>query len=263
MLKCLGVLAVLLAVIQAPLPIPGKASDNPARAGGTVDHPRENQGSTAPPLAPVAHTASSERNQQQTKPELADPYDPRHDYLYRAYLWFTIGGVVVGLIGIVAIYAQTRATARSARASEDSVKLQEIGLKQWLKLENWQTATFEDSPRDLWVFFHVVNPTGRPLVFQTAFAEIGSSGRQPIAALGVLAPDNPFVASVMVPLKDEEFDRFQGRQGLGLTAKCYVLFADCCGDKWQQDFERTLVCRQHMAPGVSDLKNTLHEAPST
>lgn len=50
------------------------------------------------------------------KPEQTQSYDAGHDPLYRAYLWFTIIGVPLALIGIGVIYSQGRAIKNTERA---------------------------------------------------------------------------------------------------------------------------------------------------
>src|SRR5271170_1219608 len=46
--------------------------------------------------------------QPDAKPKQDSGYDPRHDPLYRAYLWFTILGVLGAVVGIFFIYMQVR-----------------------------------------------------------------------------------------------------------------------------------------------------------
>ena len=50
-------------------------------------------------------------------PLMAQAPDPKQDFLYRAYLGFTILGVVVGLAGLYIIYGQTKSTATAATAA--------------------------------------------------------------------------------------------------------------------------------------------------
>jgi hypothetical protein len=50
------------------------------------------------------------------QPEKANTYDPGHDTLYRAYLWFTIGGVLLALAGIGVVYRQGQVIKNAERA---------------------------------------------------------------------------------------------------------------------------------------------------
>jgi hypothetical protein len=80
----------------------------------------------------------------------ANAYDPRHDPLYRAYLGFTIFGVIVGLLGVGAIYSQTKATAqaaqataRSAQAAENSVGLLLRSERPWIIIRTTVKRDFQ------------------------------------------------------------------------------------------------------------------------
>ena len=81
-----------------------------------------------------------------------DPYDPRHDCLYRAYLAFTILGVIGALIGIVVIYLQTKATQESASAAKDAANAAKANADAVINAER------------AWVFVEIA-PTGGSVTF--------------------------------------------------------------------------------------------------
>lgn len=66
--------------------------------------------------------------------EQKDPYDPRKDSWYRAYLVFTVLGVVGGLIGLAALIRQTMATSEAADAAKNSADALVKSQCAWLIL---------------------------------------------------------------------------------------------------------------------------------
>jgi len=197
----------------------------------------------------------------------ANPYDARHDPLYRAYLWFTIFGVLVGLLGVGAIYWQTRATteaaratARSAQAAEDSVALQQIAQKQWVNLEHWRAfkVPAADNRTVLRIDFQIVNPTHVPLTHHLTRMSVGGP-QQTVSHVTLIAPSNPYIASIGIELEAEQKE-FYERGAFVLQFECTVFFADAVGTHWQQDFVRMLAIGPKGIDMISDTKNILRES---
>jgi hypothetical protein len=206
-----------------------------------------------------------------TQCKQSDSYDPRNDTLYRAYLIFTIAGVCVALLGIGAIYLQTRATReaaeatrdsaeatlRSAKASERSVKLQENTQRQWVNLEDWHVSRI--NPTDpLEVSFKIVNPTGLPLMLHAVITKVNGAQTEEEIPMGLLIPSNPLMHGVGVPL-DREQESLYARVALALDIECTVLFADAHGIHWRQEFGQKMLCGPANTI-VTDTKNTLQES---
>ncbi len=74
--------------------------------------------------------AAFEVGKEEISAKESDPYDPRHDRLYRAYLLATILGVVGGILGVVLIFWQVKLLKRSVDASSEQSKAMERHLKE-------------------------------------------------------------------------------------------------------------------------------------
>lgn len=196
----------------------------------------------------------------QAKP---DAYDPRQDTLYRAYLWATMVGVALALGGIFAIYRQTKATQDSAKATLRSVRLQEDAQRQWLNLEDWQFSIFDIESNSLEASVGVANHTRLPLTIHGVIIFINGTRANSTASRGLLSPDNPSICRFSVSLDPEQQTRYS-EGTLWLTIGCSVLFADCHGIHWQQEFERQIRCdpatRRPTGTDILDTKNTLSES---
>lgn len=200
-------------------------------------------------------------------------YDPRKDTLYRAYLWATIGGVVVALGGIYAIYRQTKATKdaaiatqdsadatrHSAQATERSVKLQENTQRQWVNLEEWHAYRF-DATKPLEIAFDVVNPTGLPLTLHLILTTANGKEVEERGFVTLITPDNPFKHSFpFQPTQEQE--TLYDKGALSIDVDCRVFFADSHGIHWEQQFGRRLLCaRGSIGPVVTDTKNAMRES---
>ena len=173
------------------------------------------------------------------KMKLQIPNDASKDCLYRLYLFATIAGVLVALGGIYAIWKQTEATARSAKAAEDNIKLQEAAQRQWVNLEKWQAQPVNTSRILLGIFFDIVNPTKVPLTlhYVTTKTADGNTNRSILERL--LTPGNPYVHGATYEITENQMELFEQNK-LVLRIECVVLFADAFGKHWEQTFVRLL-----------------------
>ncbi|HLM82696.1 MAG TPA: hypothetical protein VK302_18985 [Terriglobales bacterium] len=207
-------------------------------------------------------------HEPQTKEETAQAYDAGKDCLYRLYLFATVAGVFVALSGIYAIYKQTEATAQSVKAAEKSVKLQEVALKQWVNIGNWDITI--DSGQLLSVFFNLLNPTNIPLTLKAIYVKC-SAGQETeqhnIEVESVLAPGNPYIGNIFIRLTDRQINDLKSVP-LFIGIECRVLFADASDKHWEQFFKRMLTAPHGISdvpdtriiPGVMELANSLRES---
>jgi hypothetical protein len=212
--------------------------------------------------------------QREAKAERNDPYDPRKDCLYRAYLLATILGVFAALGGIYAIYKQTEATkeaaeatARSAKATEDSVKLQQVALKQWINIGHWEAVI--DNGNLLSIFFRLTNPTNIPLTLRAIRFKYnaGQETEYHETEVGsVLAPENPYIGDLNIHLGDNQVAALQFEPAF-VGIECSVFFVDSSGKNWEQLFKRMLTLpsailqtKASIRPGVMELTNLLRES---
>jgi hypothetical protein len=216
--------------------------------------------------------------QNQQPPAVNQAYDAGHDSLYRWYLRATIIGVGVALLGIGAIYGQTRATAKAAKATEASVKLQAIALRQWMNLQHWE-VWMEKKTSTMRIRFALVNPTTLPLevnsisitaVILRLTNKAGCSDTSD--ELEVLPPNNPLILDASVPLSEEQVSELialEDKLAIDIFVKCAVTFTDSSSRGWYQTFERAvffdkgtffaLAEYKLLEPSVRDLKNHLKE----
>jgi hypothetical protein len=193
-------------------------------------------------------------------------------------------GVIAGVIGIVAIYKQTEATkdaaiatAKSAKATEDIVKLQEISMKQWVDIEHWE-VWLEKRTSTLRIRFQVVNPTSLPMDLHLIelSTRIGSIRTAPhlesFPQTGeVLCPHNPSICDITVALADEETTKLVNMpdmEPIFIAVQCRVIF-DSNTRRWEQEFQRAiffmkadlLALKEHgsLTPEVREWKNSLTE----
>jgi hypothetical protein len=192
----------------------------------------------------------------EAKTEQRSTYDPREDALYRTYLVFTIVGVLGAVTGIIVIGLQTSAIRKSAQATEKSVKLQEVSLRQWVNLIEWEAQVAFDENDVLEITFSVANPTKVPLTLEAILVQVGSEERKNYGIVSVLAPENPFIVSTSIKLSREQRDDYYASQ-LVLNLKCWVTFIDCLGNGWVQTCGRRLGCLPRGVPQVRDTENRL------
>jgi hypothetical protein len=190
--------------------------------------------------------------------EKSDPYDARDDWLYRLYLAFTILGVIAGIGGVVAIYKQTKATTKAAQATEDSVKLQQVALRQWVNIRNWKSWIPDRSnrPSELRIEFEVVNPTRAPLVIRWSriTAQSGALAVSGFPENAMLIPDNPHFVSTLVELTQMQRLNYSSPNGLVLSIEGAIAYTDALRDKWRQEFKLTLQC----SPSGTEPSNYIH-----
>ena len=195
--------------------------------------------------------------QPNTQAEQANTYDASKDCLYRLYLFATIAGVCVALGGIYAIYKQTEATAQSAKAAADSVKLQEIGLKQWIELSHWQVELEALSRLNL--TFQLVNPTKLPLTLDTVVITTKGPKTETIRAGSLLAPENPFVIKMKIDIDVFGYAELRS-SGFSFGLVCAVRFTDCLEQYWEQTLGRIILCGPDAVKDVSSDLNFLRKA---
>jgi hypothetical protein len=108
-------LLIFLLLIPETLQQP-KPNTTPAKTAISEgdDEKKTNNEKTIAPDGVTSNCVAVEK--QTAKPEQAQSYDARRDTLYRAYLWFTIIGVPLALIGICVLYSQGRVIKNAERA---------------------------------------------------------------------------------------------------------------------------------------------------
>jgi len=183
---------------------------------------------------PSSAAIPSAVHQPQTKNETTNAYDASKDCLYRLYLLATIAGVLVACGGIYAIWKQTEATKQSAKAAEDSVKLQQSSQRQWVNLEKWDVSKVNTSRTLLAIHFEIVNRTTVPLTLHYVITKTADGKTNTSVPASLLTPNNPCVSGAACEVTENQMDLFDQNK-LVLQIECVVLFADAFG-KLLDDF---------------------------
>ncbi|HWW13787.1 MAG TPA: hypothetical protein VN310_03920 [Candidatus Dormibacteraeota bacterium] len=222
---------------------------------------------------PIHAVLTFATHEPQTQTEHNDPYDPRRDCLYRAYLAATILGVFAALGGIYAIYKQTEATkqaaeataqsaketAKSAKAAEDSVRLQESALRSWVNIGDWKVWIVKKTSK-LRIRFHVINPTELPVDLGTIKfgTEIMADAAQEgvVGVDGVLAPHNPYIVDAELEFDGKYIDMLTNSKPIVLAFECSIVFADIRQKQWEQIFKRFIIFDKHILD-VTDLPDNM------
>lgn len=128
-------LAVLLAVMQATVPVPREAPDNKA-GQASKDHAKtDSEKTSSTPIGPSSPSQSADTPQHQGSANPANPSNAEKtisvtelpavtvntDWWYRAYVMFTAALVVVGAIGVGYAVKTLKAIERQAKANEDQL----------------------------------------------------------------------------------------------------------------------------------------------
>jgi hypothetical protein len=123
------------------------------------------------------------------------------------------------------------ATGKSASAMEKSVTLQEVALRQWLAIENWQAMPYINTSRAtmLYVQFEVINPTKFPLTLISISTKIGGDGTDS-ADKNLLPPDHRYMAAAYVGVTEEQMQKRQ-ETTLVLPIAISITYVDILGEK--------------------------------
>ena len=163
-------------------------------------------------------------------------YDPAKDMLYRAYLLFTIIGVLIALGGIGFLWRQNRHLERQ-------IGIQQRSSRQWVNVTDWQQQTVSDRPNTIEIDFQVKNPTSIPLRLDMVMSKTSGQSNDS-GVVTFLAPDNPFPRELYVTLNTEQLTLYE-QSKLVLDTEVSVFFTDAFDNQWNQIFQRILVCGRY------------------
>jgi hypothetical protein len=217
----------------------------------------------------------------QNAPPSPEQKEPTKNKSHDWYEWFwppIWSNWAVVVVAAIAAYAgfsnlrelkvQSHAMTKSATATENSVNLQKIALRQWVDTQNFTTSIpYGDSPNLLQVSFRVVNPT--PIPIRLWFIQITSSGGQNNAQgfprNTLLTPSHPYTFSGGIALTDGQLAKIKSIEGLVLPIKVSIIYIDAVRDSWEQVF--SLVLHRNVSTmgqvHVSDYSHTIREVKIT
>lgn len=145
---------------------------------------------------------------------------------------------------------QAEIAAQQATIAEAALRVQEASQRQWVDLQDWQIwldKGKEDSA--IRIRFKIANPTNIPLaldhVSTTSKITGGIEKIQQSAMDDVLAPRNPSIYDVTIPLTHEQTEKvknFTTDDVIIMVIIGSVVFTDASKTRWEQTFERYIWC---------------------
>jgi len=263
------ILALTLAVMQAVPPIPPQAADNGAYGANKVSGQGNNKKQPSPDslssAAKLGNTGEKPTPQtdhhQNTEQSIfisAATAVPEKSWWDKLYVIFTGLLVIAGLAGIwyayrtlKILYKQTYAIRRQAvlmrrstRATEKSVKMQQIAQQQWIQLEGWRiegrSPSSRATPSKFAIAMELINPTSMPLTVTRAEATV--SGRPfDFAASNLLAPSDCIKVDFPIDLRPDEMALYEKYQ-LTLLISGSISYTDAFEESRTQPFCLTCSC---------------------
>jgi hypothetical protein len=154
---------------------------------------------------------------------------------------------IAGIAGIIVAIYTLKKIGKQTTAIENSVKLQEAQMRQWVVILNWQfdgqeftKNTIAGGP--LKITFDVFNPTEFPLTFENWSVRIATKPYAETVGT-LLPPDSPYLATVSIGTDGDVGERFL-RNELVLPIVGEIAFTDVLGDRQRQSFSQMCVCGQ-------------------
>jgi hypothetical protein len=156
--------------------------------------------------------------------------------------------VFVGAVTAAFIGWQSYETRKAAKATEKSVRLQEVNLRQWVAIENWKAIPYipEGGAWDLHVQFDVVNPTKLPLTLNSVLVTFschgcgdqgGKIGRKNLVPPG---KGHPVVTSLKIT--EEQLVKWEDLEELVFIVNGSVEFEDVLKKVRNQPFSGLIAC---------------------
>lgn len=139
-----------------------------------------------------------------------------------------------------AIKRQADIMELQVRVMQQSAEMQEIGMRQWVSLTNWNVERVEGQ-KALFVHFKIENPTDIPLTLDAALLQLGDERHNGLNVSGPLTPESPREVTTIMKLTDQKLASFE-ESSLTIVAQCSILYRDSLNRKWQQIFTCILLC---------------------
>jgi hypothetical protein len=206
------------------------------------------------PMVPIAGRPNGDADQQQSQSQTGRPCAHANGYLCLVltptnlpaiYLILVgIGGIVVAIGTLKILERQTHATAISAEATKKSVVLQEMQLRQWVDLENWEGVcdAWELSKPNptLNVTFDIWNHTPMPLTLKRVVGTIKGETHTSVID-STITPEHSHPVVFPIGLRGEDVGHY-GRNELVIHFNGHITYEDAAKRETQQPIDRTFIC---------------------
>jgi hypothetical protein len=173
-----------------------------------------------------------------------------HDYLCRLFSPENIPNLLLVFVGIITagfVGWQALETRRSAKAMQDSIRLQEAQMKQSVELGNWkggeELSYFDDrgSPF-LMIEFDIFNPTDHGMTLLGIKWDIG--GQQDHIEINALLPaKRGHPTAISYEPNADQIVAYTNKSPLELRVNATVNFTDVMGEMRTQDFGVQFQCK--------------------
>lgn len=163
--------------------------------------------------------------------------------LYERFWDALIANWPLVVIGVPTILAALR-TLNAIKRQGD---LQEVALKQWVKMQNWRGLFYihENGTKYLHIEFDVANPTKLPLTLGGISVTIDGRPNE-IQRRSFIPPDDFAVVAIDFKLTEEQFVKWQGNQWEGqklmLRIDGLAVYTDALQKVRPQQFGGFLLC---------------------
>jgi hypothetical protein len=165
--------------------------------------------------------------------------------------WLAILGFpTIFIIGWQAVRTADAAQAAkvSAEATQSSVTLQEVSLRQWVDIENWKACPYmpEGGDLGLHVQFDVVNPTNLPLTLNSVYVVFACHGCSDqggkIGRKNLVPPSKSHPVVTWVKLTEEQLLKWEDLKELVFVVNGTVEFEDVLKEVRNQPFSGLIAC---------------------
>ncbi len=139
---------------------------------------------------------------------------------------------------------QTGAIEKSAEAAENSIKLQETALRQWVDIKEWRSIPWIPVGTEEWnlhIQFDVVNPTDKPLTLNGVFIKIGEEEKT-IIRKNLIPPEKWHPVVMSVKITEEQALKWEDLKELIFLVNGYIEFEDVLEKIRNQPFNGMIGC---------------------
>jgi hypothetical protein len=146
-----------------------------------------------------------------------EKYDAKSDLPWWAILYTWPEGMTVwAIIGTGFIIAwQSSETRKSAKATQDSVIVQEVAYKQWVEIDTWENKTPHLQPTvknpEVRLTFQITNYTSHPFTLESAASQKGAANTVQTMK-HIVSPNGWYLGDISFPLTIADLDVYQANR---------------------------------------------------
>jgi hypothetical protein len=266
---------MLLIITQAPVPIPRQAPNGAAYAHSK---PEDKAYSGNPPPASALAVALPKKDDTPYLKADSDQGKDAHSPqvvvdvikmpIRDRFDWITWGGgillTIVGIGGIIVAVCTLKKIERQTKATEDSIRLQEIAYYQWVEIVNWTSSlNARSSTPQLDISVEVINSTDFPITLNHVEVSFIAKPRKTVYVPTrdrFLPPKTPLKLSVTIDISEESRVNFMNN-AFGMLIAGNISFEGVLRRPTSQNVEGVLICgpRETRFDPIA----TMHPKPNT